>query len=425
MRIAIIGSGIAGSVAARRLCAAHEITVFEADGRPGGHTHTHSIALQGRVWQVDSGFIVFNDWTYPNFIALLDELGVASQPSRMSFSVRCERTGLEYNGTTLNTLFAQRRNLVRPAFLRMLREILRFNREAPALLDDGEGDLPLGSWLGREGYSSEFVERYLVPMGAAIWSADPAQMHAFPARFLVRFLHNHGMLSVDRRPQWRVVAGGSRRYLDRLLAPYRDRVRLGSPVRALRRHSAHVEICTDAAGTEQFDCVFVACHSDQALALLADPSDAERAVLGAIGYQRNDAVLHTDVSVLPRRRLARAAWNYLVPAAAHGRVAVTYDMNILQGLDAPETFCVSLNPGAALDPARVLERMAYDHPVFTPAAVAAQGRRAEVSGVARTFYCGAYWRYGFHEDGVVSAMAALDEFNAWCGREQQPLRRAG
>ena len=249
-------------------------------------------------------------------------------------------------------------------------------------------------------------------MGAAIWSADPARMRDFPARFLVRFFHNHGMLSVDDRPQWRVIRGGSRRYLDRLMAPWRERLRLRSPVRALRRFPGHVEVVTDAGGTERHDCAFVACHSDQALALLADPRPVEREVLGAIGYQPNEAVLHTDASVLPRRRLAWAAWNYLVPARPQGRVAVTYDMNILQGLDAPETFCVTLNPADAIDPARVLQRMTYHHPVFTPAAVAAQARRAEVSGVARTFYCGAYWRNGFHEDGVWSGERVLARLGA-------------
>jgi predicted NAD/FAD-binding protein len=412
VRIAVVGAGIAGLVAARRLSADHEVTVFEAGDHAGGHTHTHELERDGRRYAVDTGFIVFNDRTYPRFCALLDSLGVASQPSRMSFSVRDEASGLEYNGTSLNALFAQRRNLLRPSFLGMVRDILRFNREAPRLLSEPGGELPLRELLENGRYGRAFVEHYLVPMGAAIWSTDPHAMLDFPARLFVRFLHNHGMLSVNDRPTWRVVRGGSARYVEKLVVPFRDRLHLGAPVESLRRLPGAVAVKVAGAAAERYDAAFVACHSDEALRLLADPSPAEREVLGAIPYQRNDAVLHTDARLLPRRRLAWAAWNYHVLPGEGGRVALTYNMNILQGLDAREPFLVTLNRPEAVDPSKVLRRITYHHPLFTPGAVAAQARQAELNRGRRTYYCGAYWRNGFHEDGVASALAAVDQFHA-------------
>ncbi len=425
MKIAIVGTGIAGNVAAHHLHRQHDITVFEAGSHLGGHTHTHDVEIAGKTYAVDTGFIVFNDWTYPNFIRLLDELGVESQPSSMSFSVRVEGRDLEYNGTSLNGLFAQRSNLLRPSFHRMIGEILRFNREAPALLEGDDDALTLGAYLRRQGYRHEFIEHYLVPMGAAIWSTDPRSMLEFPARYLVRFFHNHGMLSVDDRPIWRVVRGGSREYVRRLTAPFRERIRLDTPVTAIRRRPGHVEIDTADSPPQRFDAVFIAAHSDQALRLLADPSPLEREVLGAIPYQENEVVLHTDTRLLPKRKLAWAAWNYHVPAQPAERVAVTYNMNILQGIHAPVTFCVTLNRSADIDPRRILKRLTYHHPLFTRAGVAAQQRQAEVNGANRTFYCGAYWRFGFHEDGVVSALNALEHFREWERHAQLPLRRVG
>ncbi len=422
MKIAIVGAGIAGNVAAWHLHREHDITVFEAGAHAGGHSHTHELEQAGRRYAVDTGFIVFNDWTYPNFIALLDELGVASQPSSMSFSVRDEASGLEYNGTTLNTLFAQRSNLLRPSFLGMLRDILRFNREAPALLEAPGGELPLGEVLARGGYGRAFIERYIVPMGAAIWSTDPASMQRFPARFFVRFLHNHGMLSVNARPQWRVIRGGSARYVEQLTAPFRDRIRLRTPVESVRRLPGSVIVKARGRDAERFDALFLACHSDQALRLLADPSPAERAVLSAIPYQENEAVLHTDTRLLPRKRRAWAAWNYHVLREPGERVALTYNMNILQGLDAPEPYLVTLNRGDQIDPAKVIKRITYHHPQFTPAGVAAQARQAELNGPLNTYYCGAWWRHGFHEDGVVSALAALDHLRQ--RHAQRPLYRS-
>ncbi len=422
MKIAIVGAGIAGNVAAWHLHREHDITVFEAGAHAGGHSHTHELEQAGKRYAVDTGFIVFNDWTYPNFIRLLGELGVDSQPSSMSFSVRDEASGLEYNGTTLNTLFAQRSNLLRPSFLGMLRDILRFNREAPALLEAPGGELPLGEVLARGGYGRAFIERYIVPMGAAIWSTDPASMQRFPARFFVRFLHNHGMLSVNARPQWRVIRGGSARYVEQLTAPFRDRIRLRTPVESIRRLPGSVIVKARGRDAERFDALFLACHSDQALRLLADPSPAERAVLSAIPYQENEAVLHTDTRLLPRKRRAWAAWNYHVLREPGERVALTYNMNILQGLDAPEPYLVTLNRGDQIDPAKVIKRITYHHPQFTPAGVAAQARQAELNGPLNTYYCGAWWRHGFHEDGVVSALAALDHLRQ--RHAQRPLYRS-
>ena len=365
--------------------------------------------MDGEQQQVDTGFIVFNDRTYPNFIALLSELGVAVQRSAMSFSVRNERSGLEYNGASLNTLFAQRRNLFRPAFLRMIREILRFNREATALLTT-KTELCLGDFLDAHRYSREFRNDYLIPMGAAIWSTDPRRMLSFPALFFVRFLHNHGMLTLDKRPQWLAISGGSARYVEKLVAPFRDRIRLHAPVQSVRRTPAGVLVKSFDSEAERYDCVFLACHADQALSLLTDASGVEREVLGAIPYQANEAVMHTDTALLPRKRLAWAAWNYHVLRGQGQGVALTYNMNILQNLKSRRTFCVTLNNTAQIEPRHIIKRMTYHHPLYTPASVAAQQRQRELNGVNRTFFCGAYWRYGFHEDGVVSALAALQHF---------------
>ncbi len=396
------------------------MTVYEADDRIGGHTHTHRIELGGEVQQVDTGFIVFNDRSYPNFVALLNELGVQSQPSAMSFSVRNDDRGLEYNGSSLNGLFAQRRNLLRPAFIGMLAEILRFHREAPALLRHDGDETTLGAYLQANRFGGRFVDDYLLPMGAAIWSTEPARMFDFPARFFVRFLHNHGMLKVNDRPEWRVIRGGSACYVEPLVAPFRDRIRLNSPVELVRRRPDGVFLQVRGRKPRRYDHVFLACHADQALAMLADPSREECEILGALPFQHNEALLHTDTALLPLQRRAWAAWNYhRLPGAGAG-VALTYDMNLLQGLRSRRTYCVTLNASAHVDPRRVLRRMAYAHPLFTLAGAAAQQRHHEISGAARTYgrthYCGAYWRYGFHEDGVVSALQALTRFDEACRR---------
>ena len=425
MKIAVVGTGIAGNTVAYDLCREHDIVVYEANAYAGGHTNTLEVESGGREYAIDTGFIVYNERTYPNFIRLLDELGVASQATSMSFAVRDETTGLEYQGSSLNNLFAQRRNLVKPGFWRMIGDILRFNREAPALLDGPGDNITLGDYLAAHGYSRRFVDHYIVPMGAAIWSSDPATMHRFPARFFVRFFVNHGLLSLRNRPAWRVIRGGSKRYVERLTAPFRERIRLATPVEWIRRTPAGARVKARGAEAEHFDAVFIATHSDQALRLLTDASPLEREVLGALPYQKNEAWLHTDTSVLPRARRAWAAWNYTIPANTQRQVVVTYNMNILQSLDAGETFLVTLNDGDGIDPSRVLRRVTYHHPVFTPEGVAAQGRHAEINGAQHTWFCGAYWRNGFHEDGVVSALTALEHFRTRNGYEQLPLRRAG
>jgi predicted NAD/FAD-binding protein len=428
MKIAVVGTGIAGLTAAWHLHqAGHALTVYEADSRIGGHTHTHDIEWAGRHYAIDSGFIVFNDWTYPNFIRLLDQLGVASQPSNMSFSVQDEKTGLEYNGTSLNTLFAQRSNLLRPSFYRMIADILRFNRQANAWLNSDDASQPtLGEFLERHGYSEQFRRQYILPMGAAIWSASSQQMLDCPARFFIRFFANHGMLSVDERPQWRVVRGGSARYAERLSAGFAHRIRLNTPVESVKRTEAGVIVKASGDPAEHFDALFLACHSDQALRLLADPSRKEIEVLSALPYQRNIAVLHTDARLLPRRPLAHAAWNYHLPSHDSQPVSVTYSMNILQSLDAPVHFLVTLNREHDIDPAKVLARMEYDHPLFTAQGVAAQARQAEINGERHTYYCGAYWRNGFHEDGVVSSLSALAYFQQRTEHHAELLvRRAG
>lgn len=412
MKIAIIGTGIAGNLVANRLAREHEITVFEADGRIGGHTNTVEVEDDGRTLSVDTGFIVYNNRTYPNFIQLLDELGVVTQPSDMSFSVRSESNGLEYCGNNLNTLFAQRRNLFRPSFYRMLSDILRFNREAPGLLGLHDDKRTLNQFLTEGNYSSEFVEHYIVPMGAAIWSATPDGMGGVPAGFFVRFFHNHGLLSIGDRPQWRVISGGSQSYVKKLVAGHLDRVRLNTPVQWVRRHASGVEIRTGSGESERFDYLFVACHSDQALDLLSDASEPEREVLGAIAYQRNEAVLHTDTTLLPRKSRAWASWNYHIPQYRRedAPVALTYHMNRLQNLDSCCNYCVTLNHTEAINPDKIIRTVDYSHPIFNEAAVAAQQRHREINGTGHTYYCGAYWRYGFHEDGVVSAQAALNHF---------------
>ncbi len=408
MNIAIVGTGISGLVAAHHLYRDHQLSVFEANDWIGGHTHTLDVEIAGQCYAIDTGFIVFNDWTYPHFIALLDQIGVASQPTTMSFSVSCPDIDLEYNGNNLNTLFAQRRNLLRPSFYRMISDIVRFNRQAPQLLGQ-QPELSLGDYLTREGYSRFFIEHYIIPMGAAIWSADPRYMLTMPAEYFIRFFKNHGLLSVNQRPQWRVIQGGSREYVRKLTAPWRDRIRVNCPVQQIRRLADQVELTLADGETAYFDQVIIAAHSDQALRMLADPSPAEREVLGSIAYQDNSVVLHTDTRALPRRRLAWAAWNYhLQDKSLQQTMTVTYNMNILQGLHSPETFCVTLNHDSAIDPNRVLARLRYQHPLFTPAAVAAQARHADINGVQRTWYCGAYWGNGFHEDGVVSALRVIE-----------------
>jgi predicted NAD/FAD-binding protein len=403
VKIAVVGGGIAGNGAAWLLSRQHEVVLFEREPRLGGHTHTHRVELQGREYAVDTGFIVYNPLNYPLFSRLLSELGVHSQETTMGFSVQDARSGLEYNATNMDALFCQRRNLVSPSFWRMVREILRFYRESPALLLQAGPGPTLGEYLRERAYSKLFVEAHLVPMACALWSSPTGQILDFPAQHLVRFMVNHQMLEAGNRPAWRVVRGGSSTYLGALQRDWRVRLRTDARVRRVRRAPEGVYVATHA-GEELFDQVLLACHGDEALALLEDPRDAEREVLGAMRYQQNDTVLHTDARLLPRQRKAWAAWNAYLPPEPGAHCTVSYCMNLLQSIDAPEPFVVTLNRTQDIDPAKILARMSYAHPLHDHASVAAQARRAEINGVDRIWYAGAYWGYGFHEDGLRSGV---------------------
>ncbi|MEU0311815.1 NAD(P)/FAD-dependent oxidoreductase [Streptomyces cyaneofuscatus] len=410
-RTAVVGSGVAGLTAAHVLHKAHDVTLYEADDRVGGHAHTHELAASdGRVHRVDSGFIVHNRRTYPHLLRLFDELGVATQESEMSMSVRCEGCGLEYAGARGPAgLFAQPRSALRGPYLRMLAEVTRFHRAARALLELPESpatDMTLGEFARRGRFSPYFHAHFLTPMVSAVWSCDPVTALRYPARYLFAFLSHHGMLTIGGSPVWRTVTGGSRAYVERVVKQL-TAVHTATPVRAITRHADGVELTTEDGTTTPYDAVVIATHPDQALRLLADPTDAERDTLGAFTYSRNPTLLHTDTTLLPRSRGARASWNYLMPscAADADRVTVSYDMNRLQRLDAPETFVVTLNGSDRVDPDSVRARMVYEHPVYTPESVSAQARLPALSG-AVTAFAGAYHGWGFHEDGCRSGAEA-------------------
>lgn len=415
MKIAVVGSGVSGLVCAYLLGEAHEVTLFERDQRLGGHANTVDVTLDGRTFPVDTGFIVFNPGRYPGFVRLLDRLRVPSVPTRMSFSMRCDRTGLEYGGATLSGLFARRRNAIDPGFLRMLSEIRRFGLAGERLVGAVDDRETVGEHLRSAGYSARFVNHYLIPMGASIWSMPPERFADFPLRALLGFFHNHGMLRPWKPPQWRTIEGGSRRYVDAIAAAIRargpDRIRLGVGVESTERRPDGVRLRT-SEGIEDADEVILATHSDQSLAMLTDASAAERETLSAIAYQPNDAVLHTDESILPRRRAAWSGWNYHAGAEPGAPVAVTYLMNALQPLPTETPVCVTLNAESRIDPAKIIARFRYHHPQYNADAFAAQRRHAEISAMNRTHYCGAYWGYGFHEDGVQSALRVCAAFGA-------------
>ena len=403
MRIAVVGSGISGLASAWLLSREHEVVLFEAGDYLGGHTHTHNIEIADKTYAVDTGFIVFNPPHYPLLQKMFTELGVESQPTTMSFAVREERSGLEYNANNLDTLFCQRRNLLSPRFLGMVRDILRFYREAPALLALDAPDSSIGDYLDERSYGAAFRDLHLVPMASALWSSPPDQILKFPVKYLVRFMANHQMLQISNRPEWRVVKGGSQSYVRAMTANWRVQARMNCAVTAIRRDSEGVQI-DSSAGTERFDQVVLACHSDQALKLLRDANEREQSILGAMPYQYNETVLHTDERMLPRQRKTWAAWNAMIPQRADHHCTVTYCMNLLQSLNAPVTFCTTLNRTAQIDPDKILRRMSYQHPVYSHASVAAQIRKAEIQGSNRTWFCGAYWGWGFHEDGMRSAV---------------------
>ncbi|WON78065.1 NAD(P)/FAD-dependent oxidoreductase [Serratia sp. UGAL515B_01] len=410
MNIAIIGSGISGLTCAWKLAPTHQVTLFEANDYPGGHTATVDVTLEGQHYAIDTGFIVYNERTYPNFIALLDELGISGQPTEMSFSVTHPSSGLEYNGHTLNTLFAQRRNLLNPRFYRFLLEILRFNRQCKKRLSEGSiGTETLNDFLHQNAFSNYFAQHYLLPMGAAIWSSSMADMRQFPLVLFLRFFDHHGLLDITNRPQWFVVPGGSREYIRRMLAVLAGKftLHLNTPVLRVERHTDH-SVVHSSLGEQRFDQIIFACHADQALHLLSDASPLEQQILSQLPYQANEVVLHTDTQLLPRQRRAWASWNYLLPTndglAETLRASVTYNMNILQGLQAPHTFCVTLNPQQPVNPTQILRQFTYHHPVFNQASAQAQQQRSLINGQQNTWFCGAYWYHGFHEDGVRSAL---------------------
>lgn len=408
MRIAIIGTGIAGLTCAHLLAQRHDITVFEREERPGGHTNTVRVELGEEAHDVDTGFIVYNEQNYPGLVRLFERLDVPTKPSDMSFSVSDVRSGVEWRATSPNTVFAQRRNALRPVFLRALADIVRFNRHTRRLLatDIAEG-LTLRELVAEGGWSPHMVNWYLAPMVSAIWSAPIGDALDIPAATFARFFDNHGLLRLGAQPSWRTVEGGARTYVKRILAPLGTRVRLATPVAKVTRRLDGVELLTERHGPEHFDHVILAAHSDQSLELLGDPTAAERSVLGTIRYQPNTAVLHTDESLLPRAPRAWASWNYRVEATTtrgRGGATLTYHMNRLQSIHSRHQICVTLNQAGAVDPARVLGVFEYAHPVLDAAAVAAQKRYDEISGIRSTWYCGAYWGYGFHEDGVQSAL---------------------
>jgi len=409
MRIAIIGSGISGQTCGYLLSKHNQVTLFEANDQLGGHTATIDLDIDGKTLPVDTGFIVFNDRTYPNFIKMMNQIGITSKPTEMSFSVHNKATGFEYNGHSLNTLFAQRRNLLSPRFYSFIFEILRFNKLAKKANASGETDLgTLGEFLSQHGFSDYFATHYVLAMTAAIWSASINSCKDFPLQFFLSFLTNHGLLDIANRPQWYVIEGGSRSYIDGLTRSIKD-IRLGTPVQRVTRHASHVEI-TSATGTEVFDEVIFACHSDQALALLNDPSPQESKVLGAMKYRANDVVLHTDKTLLPKRKNAYASWNYCIDPQVDTLPTLTYNMNILQGLETKQELCVTLNQTQSIDPAHILRQFTYSHPVFSLESIAAQKLRHTICGDNLTHYCGAYWYNGFHEDGVKSALDVCQRF---------------
>ena len=409
MKIAVIGAGISGMLAAYLLHDEHDITVFEANDYIGGHTNTIDVPIGDRTYAVDTGFIVFNQKTYPNFVKLLQRLKVPWQKSKMSFSAHCEKTGFEYSPTSLSTLFAQHRNILRPWFWNMIREVFAFKKQLIRMAELSE-DITLYDYLKDKSYSKKFVDYFIIPMGAAIWSADPQGFKDFPACMFARFFLNHGFLNVYDQPQWLVIQGGSREYVKVLTESFRDRININCSVSKIRRLNDHVEVTCCGDDCKHFDHVIIATHSDQALKMLADPTEAENEVLGAIPYQNNEVILHTDISMLPDRRGIWSSWNYFIPSELNEKVALTYDMNILQSLESEIEFCVTLNQKQNIDASKTKKILEYSHPVYQPCAVSAQQRYREISGVNRTHYCGAYWGNGFHEDGVNSALGACKFF---------------
>ena len=413
--IAIIGSGVSGLTAAYLLSKKHKVTVFEKNDYIGGHTATVDIEKAGKLYTIDTGFIVFNDKTYPNYLALLDEIGIGKQATEMSFAVHNCQTGLEYNGHNLNTLFAQRSNIFKPHFWMLVKEILRFNKRCKSIFEQGnyKDGLTLGEFLTENNFNAFFAEHYILPMGAAIWSSSLTQMEDFEFRFFVQFFHHHGLLNIADRPQWYVIPKGSRRYLTPLCEPFKERIHLNVKLQGITRHEGEVQLHFDDLTTQTFDEIVIASHSDQALELLSDATDDEIEVLSAMPYSENSVVLHTDIGLLPDRKAAWASWNYQLSEDRNKAVSVTYNMNILQGLNSEHTFCLTLNQKEAIDPEKILREFTYHHPIFSSNSIKAQKKRALICGLNNTHFAGAYWHNGFHEDGVRSAVEVAKRFDCY------------
>jgi predicted NAD/FAD-binding protein len=410
MKIAIIGSGISGNTLAYYLNPHHQIALFESNDRIGGHSHTHHIDVFNQKVSVDTGFIVFNKKTYPNFLKLLHELKVPYENSAMSFSVKDSQKDFEYNGTNLNALFAQRKNFINPSFYKMIREILRFNKSSIILLS-GDEEISLGDYLKREGYSDFFKKYYILPMGSAIWSSNIKTMMQFPAKFFIQFFNNHGMLNINDRPQWLTISGGSINYVDKMIKPFRKKIKLNQNIKYVERKKDHIAI-HHKDRVEKFDWVFFACHSDEALKLIKSPSFHEKNILKAIPYTDNEVILHYDDHFMPKRKLAWAAWNYHIDDNANSPASLTYNMNILQNLKTEVPLLVTLNPLQKINKKKIIKTLSYAHPQYSLRSIEAQSKYHLISGVNRTSFAGAYWGNGFHEDGVKSALDAIQQFNA-------------
>lgn len=411
--IAIIGSGISGLTAAYLLSKKHHVTVYEKNDRIGGHTATVDVIKENENFAIDTGFIVFNDKTYPNFLNLLAEIGVGKQATEMSFSVHNRQTGMEYNGHSLNTLFAQRRNIFKPKFWLLIKEILRFNKLCKSIFarQQYQEGHTLGDFLADNGFSDFFADHYILPMGAAIWSSSLEQMEKFEFRFFVQFFHHHGLLNIADRPQWYVIPNGSRQYLSPLCQPFKENIKLNADILAITRDDEQVQITLADGTINIYDEIVIACHSDEALALLADATEDEQSILSAMPYSKNSVILHTDKSLLPVREKAWASWNYQLSADRQKAASVTYNMNILQGINSRHTFCVTLNQKSAIDPSKILREFTYHHPIFSTQSLQAQQKRKMICGVGHTHFAGAYWHNGFHEDGVRSAVEVAKRFD--------------
>ena len=411
MKIAIIGSGISGLTAAYLLNRKHDVTIFEANDYIGGHTHTHKVNIDGKKYSVDTGFIVYNERTYPNFIKLLDLLNVERQLSTMGFSVKSISKDYEYAGESLNSLFAKRSNIFRFGFLRMLYEMYHFGKKADSSGIGLDASVTLGDYLKKEKYSGEFINYFIIPMGAAIWSTPANKVLNMPAYFFIKFFYNHGMLETINRPNWWVIKNGSSEYIKKIIRGFENKINLSTPVKTVARKNEGIEIqLAKKEETLKFDSVIFATHSDQALEVLENPTDTEKDILSSIPYQKNEVLLHTDSSVLPRRKLSWASWNYQLDSDPALPVVLTYNMNILQSINCKETLCVTLNDHNSIDETKILKKITYHHPLFNVKSIEAQKRKSEISGVNNTHYCGAYWRNGFHEDGVVSALDVCKDF---------------